>query len=107
MYFNVHFLFTDSLSAAIEAISVSTELVEEELKPYLDTVLNVAIERSKYFMVLLYNLRFRLFVWDWRSHRLKKVSEKKSKHITVNDTFEVSPDGTRLTKPDFQTCRHS
>ncbi len=53
MYFNVHFLFTDSLSAAIEAISVSTELVEEELKPYLDTVLNVAIERSEYFMFLL------------------------------------------------------
>nr|XP_055032541.1 uncharacterized protein si:dkey-21e13.3 isoform X2 [Misgurnus anguillicaudatus] len=38
---------TDSLSAAIEALSVSTELVEEELKPYLDTVLNVAIERKK------------------------------------------------------------
>ncbi len=53
MYFNVIFLFADSLSAAIEAISVSTELVEEELKPYLDTVLNVAIERSEYFMFLL------------------------------------------------------
>ncbi|XP_051958951.1 uncharacterized protein si:dkey-21e13.3 [Xyrauchen texanus] len=37
----------DSLSAAIVAISVSTELVEEELKPYLDAVLNVAIERKK------------------------------------------------------------
>ncbi|XP_016420535.1 uncharacterized protein LOC107749851 isoform X2 [Sinocyclocheilus rhinocerous] len=37
----------DSLSAAIEAISVSTELVEEELKPYLDTAFNVAIERKK------------------------------------------------------------
>ncbi|XP_005156435.1 uncharacterized protein isoform X1 [Danio rerio] len=36
----------DSLSAAIEAISVSTELVEDELKPYLDAVLNVAIERK-------------------------------------------------------------
>ncbi|TRY94540.1 hypothetical protein DNTS_008443 [Danionella cerebrum] len=37
----------DSLSAAIEAISVSTELVEEELKPYLDAVLNVAMEGKK------------------------------------------------------------
>lgn len=32
---------------------MSTELVEEELKPYLDTVLNVAIERSEYFRFLL------------------------------------------------------
>ncbi|KAI7796581.1 rap1 GTPase-GDP dissociation stimulator 1 isoform X1 [Triplophysa rosa] len=38
---------TDSVRAAIEALSVSTELVEEELKPYLDTVLTVAIERKK------------------------------------------------------------
>ncbi|XP_056089711.1 uncharacterized protein si:dkey-21e13.3 [Rhinichthys klamathensis goyatoka] len=37
----------DSLSVAIKAISVSTELVEEELKPYLETMLNVAIERKK------------------------------------------------------------
>lgn len=46
------FLFADSLSAAIEAISVSTELVEDELKPYLDAVLNVAIERSEHLTVL-------------------------------------------------------
>lgn len=51
----IHFLFlSDSLSVAIEVISVSTELVEEELKPYLETMLNVAIERSEYFMFLLY-----------------------------------------------------
>lgn len=30
---------------------MSTELVEEELKPYLDSVLNVAIERSEYFRI--------------------------------------------------------
>ncbi|XP_056628075.1 rap1 GTPase-GDP dissociation stimulator 1 [Triplophysa dalaica] len=38
---------THTVRAAIEALSVSTELVEEELKPYLDTVLTVAIERKK------------------------------------------------------------
>ncbi|XP_051530134.1 rap1 GTPase-GDP dissociation stimulator 1-like [Myxocyprinus asiaticus] len=37
----------DTLCAAIEAISVSTELVDEELKPYLDTMLTDAIERKK------------------------------------------------------------
>lgn len=37
----------DSLSEALKAISVSTELIEEELKPHLDTVLAVLLEKSK------------------------------------------------------------
>ena len=38
---------TDSLSEALKAISVSTELIEEELKPHLDTVLAVLLEKSR------------------------------------------------------------
>lgn len=37
----------DSLSEALKAISVSTELIEEELKPHLDTVLAALLEKSK------------------------------------------------------------
>ncbi|XP_039995626.1 rap1 GTPase-GDP dissociation stimulator 1 isoform X1 [Xiphias gladius] len=38
---------TDSLSEALKAISVSTELIEEELKPHLDTVLASLLEKKK------------------------------------------------------------
>lgn len=38
---------TDSLSEALKAITVSTELIEEELKPHLDTVLAALLEKSK------------------------------------------------------------
>ncbi|XP_067384047.1 rap1 GTPase-GDP dissociation stimulator 1 isoform X2 [Channa argus] len=38
---------TDSLSEALKAISVSTELIEEELKPHLDTVLAALLEKKK------------------------------------------------------------
>lgn len=37
----------DSLSQALNAISVSTELTEEELKPHLDIVLAALLEKSK------------------------------------------------------------
>ncbi|XP_030012347.1 rap1 GTPase-GDP dissociation stimulator 1 isoform X1 [Sphaeramia orbicularis] len=37
----------DSLSEALKAISVSTELIEEELKPHLDTVLAALLEKKK------------------------------------------------------------
>ncbi|CAB1312624.1 unnamed protein product, partial [Coregonus sp. 'balchen'] len=37
----------DSLTEALNAISVSTELVEQELKPHLDTVLAVLLEKKK------------------------------------------------------------
>ncbi|XP_028844393.1 rap1 GTPase-GDP dissociation stimulator 1 isoform X1 [Denticeps clupeoides] len=37
----------ESLSEALKAISVSTELVEEELKPHLDTVLDTLLEKKK------------------------------------------------------------
>ncbi|KAJ8014146.1 hypothetical protein DPEC_G00037220 [Dallia pectoralis] len=37
----------DSLSEALNAISVSTELIEEELKPHLDTLLAVLLEKKK------------------------------------------------------------
>ncbi len=40
-------VLTDSLSEALKAISVSTELIEEELKPHLDTVLAALLEKSK------------------------------------------------------------
>ncbi|KAL0964416.1 hypothetical protein UPYG_G00323560 [Umbra pygmaea] len=36
-----------SLSEALNAISVSTELIEQELKPHLDTVLAVLLEKKK------------------------------------------------------------
>lgn len=38
---------TDSLSDALKAISVSTELIEEELKPHLDTVLASLLAKKK------------------------------------------------------------
>ncbi|KTF77787.1 hypothetical protein cypCar_00036300 [Cyprinus carpio] len=37
----------ESLSEALKAISVSTELVEEELKPHLDVLLNLLLEKKK------------------------------------------------------------
>ncbi|XP_030631287.1 rap1 GTPase-GDP dissociation stimulator 1 [Chanos chanos] len=37
----------DSLCMALDAISVSTELIEEELRPHLDTLLTVTLERRK------------------------------------------------------------
>ncbi|XP_069394956.1 rap1 GTPase-GDP dissociation stimulator 1 isoform X2 [Paralichthys olivaceus] len=37
---------TDSLSEALKAISVSTELIEDELKPHLDTVLSSLLEKT-------------------------------------------------------------
>ncbi|XP_055773542.1 rap1 GTPase-GDP dissociation stimulator 1-like isoform X1 [Salvelinus fontinalis] len=37
----------DSLTEALNAISVSTELVEQELKPHLDTLLTVLLEKKK------------------------------------------------------------
>uniref|UniRef100_A0A3Q1HNM4 Uncharacterized protein n=1 Tax=Anabas testudineus TaxID=64144 RepID=A0A3Q1HNM4_ANATE len=37
----------NSLSDALKAISVSTELIEEELKPHLDTVLAALLEKKK------------------------------------------------------------
>ncbi|KAM3863393.1 rap1 GTPase-GDP dissociation stimulator 1-like [Diretmus argenteus] len=40
-------LLRDSLSEALEAITVSTELMEEELKPHLDTVLTALLEKRK------------------------------------------------------------
>ncbi|XP_049320570.1 uncharacterized protein si:dkey-21e13.3 isoform X2 [Astyanax mexicanus] len=36
----------DSFGAALDAISVTTELVGEELKPHLDTLLTLAVERT-------------------------------------------------------------
>lgn len=38
---------SDALTRALNAISVSTELVEEELKPHMDTLLNVLLEKSE------------------------------------------------------------
>ncbi|XP_042592679.1 rap1 GTPase-GDP dissociation stimulator 1 isoform X1 [Cyprinus carpio] len=38
---------SESLSEALKAISVSTELVEEELKPHLDVLLNLLLEKKK------------------------------------------------------------
>ncbi|XP_071759830.1 rap1 GTPase-GDP dissociation stimulator 1-B [Centroberyx gerrardi] len=38
---------TDSLSEALKAITVSTELIEEELKPHLDAVLSALLEKKK------------------------------------------------------------
>lgn len=37
----------ESLTEALSAISVSTELVEQELKPHLDTLLAVLLEKSE------------------------------------------------------------
>ncbi|MCI4376218.1 hypothetical protein PGIGA_G00185880 [Pangasianodon gigas] len=36
----------DALTGALNAISVSTELVEEELKPHIDTLLNALLEKK-------------------------------------------------------------
>src|SRR4029434_8848655 len=41
-------LVSDSLGNALNAIRVSTELIEEELRPHLDTLLTIAQERSKW-----------------------------------------------------------
>ncbi|KPP78879.1 rap1 GTPase-GDP dissociation stimulator 1-like [Scleropages formosus] len=41
------FSVADSLSDALKAISVSTELIDEELKPHLDTLLTVLQEKKK------------------------------------------------------------
>src|SRR4029434_5098868 len=41
-------LVSDSLGHALNAIRVSTELIEEELRPHLDTLLSIAQERSKW-----------------------------------------------------------
>lgn len=38
---------SEALSEALKGISVSTELVEEELKPHLDVLLNLLLEKSK------------------------------------------------------------
>ncbi|XP_077438364.1 rap1 GTPase-GDP dissociation stimulator 1 [Vanacampus margaritifer] len=38
---------SDALSDALQAISVSTELIEEELKPHLDTILAAQLEKKK------------------------------------------------------------
>ncbi|XP_062257577.1 rap1 GTPase-GDP dissociation stimulator 1-B [Platichthys flesus] len=46
---------TDSLSEALKAISVSTELIEEELKPHLDTVLSSLLEKKKDAAVAIVN----------------------------------------------------
>ncbi|XP_034465352.1 rap1 GTPase-GDP dissociation stimulator 1 isoform X2 [Hippoglossus hippoglossus] len=46
---------TDSLSEALQAISVSTELIEEELKPHLDTVLSSLLEKKKDSAVAIVN----------------------------------------------------
>ncbi len=39
----------ESLCEALKAISVTTELIEEELKPHLDTLLAALLEKSKSF----------------------------------------------------------
>ncbi|XP_074532469.1 rap1 GTPase-GDP dissociation stimulator 1-B [Halichoeres trimaculatus] len=38
---------TDTLSTALQALSVSTELIEEELKPHLDTLLTALLEKKQ------------------------------------------------------------
>lgn len=38
---------TDSLSEALKAITVSTELIEEELQPHLDTLLQALLEKKE------------------------------------------------------------
>ncbi len=39
----------ESLCEALKAISVTTELIEEELKPHLDILLAALLEKSKSF----------------------------------------------------------
>lgn len=41
------FRVADALSDALKAISVSTELIEEELEPHLNTVLAALLDKSK------------------------------------------------------------
>ncbi|XP_076831483.1 rap1 GTPase-GDP dissociation stimulator 1-B isoform X4 [Brachyhypopomus gauderio] len=36
----------DSLAEALKAISISTELIDEELKPHVDTILNLLLEKT-------------------------------------------------------------
>ncbi|KAM4730330.1 rap1 GTPase-GDP dissociation stimulator 1-B isoform 1-T1 [Anableps anableps] len=43
----MHNILLNSLNEALKAISVSTELIEEELKPHLDTVLTALLEKKK------------------------------------------------------------
>lgn len=38
---------SEALSEALKGLSVSTELVEEELKPHLDVLLNLLLEKSE------------------------------------------------------------
>ncbi len=45
---DAHDCVSESLSEALKAISVSTELVEEELKPHLDVLLNLLLEKSEF-----------------------------------------------------------
>lgn len=44
---DAHDCVSESLSEALKGISVSTELVEEELKPHLDVLLNLLLEKSE------------------------------------------------------------
>ncbi|XP_076831481.1 rap1 GTPase-GDP dissociation stimulator 1-B isoform X2 [Brachyhypopomus gauderio] len=37
----------DSLAEALKAISISTELIDEELKPHVDTILNLLLEKKR------------------------------------------------------------
>ena len=41
------FPLVDSLNRALDAIRVSTELIEEELRPHLDVLLTIVQERSE------------------------------------------------------------
>jgi len=43
-----HDCVSESLSEALKAITVSTELVEEELKPHLDVLLTLLLEKSEF-----------------------------------------------------------
>ncbi|CAB1450263.1 unnamed protein product [Pleuronectes platessa] len=52
---NYKLMLLDSLSEALKAISVSTELIEEELKPHLDTVLSSLLEKKKDAAVAIVN----------------------------------------------------
>lgn len=43
----VSFFRSDSFSAALGAICVTTELVVEELEPHIETLLTAAVKRSE------------------------------------------------------------
>lgn len=45
---DTHICVSESLSEALKAITVSTELVEEELKPHLDVLLTLLLEKSEF-----------------------------------------------------------